>query len=98
MQYLYYTGIFRHSVIFFQVGYFYEFYDEPIPEVRDALHLKRMKANSRGTTYGFPMSYEAVYLDRLIRSGTRSVVIVREMAGYIGRIKERLPVRRIEAV
>ncbi|KJU81479.1 hypothetical protein MBAV_006328 [Candidatus Magnetobacterium bavaricum] len=38
-----------------------------------------------------------IYYQR-IRSGTRSVVIVREMAGYIGRIKKRLPVRRIEAV
>ncbi len=96
MQYLYYAGIFRHSVIFFQVGYFYEFYDEPITEVRDALRLKRMKDNQRGTKYGFPMSYESVYLQKLMKSGVMSIVIVKETEGYIGRIKNRLPVRRVE--
>ncbi|KJU86362.1 Retron-type reverse transcriptase [Candidatus Magnetobacterium bavaricum] len=67
-----------------------------ISEARDALRLKRMKDNQRGTKYGFPMSYESVYLQKLMKNGVMSIVIVKETEGYIGRIKNRLPVRRIE--
>ncbi|WP_052566739.1 reverse transcriptase domain-containing protein [Candidatus Magnetobacterium casense] len=98
MQYIYYSGMFRDSVLFFQVGCFYEFYEEPVSEIREVLNLTRMKENNKGVKYGFPMRHEGVFLRRLMQVRTRSVLIVKETGDYVSRIKERLPVCRIETM
>ncbi len=93
-QYLYYSCKFRDMVIFFQTGCFYEFYGEIKDEVKNILCLKRLKNNQRGAMYGFPVRLGKEYLKRLIEKGI-PVIIVKETGRYIGRIKERLPEKKI---
>lgn len=85
-QYLYYAGIFTGAVLFFQVGGFYEFYEEGAFK-----SLKTVKANSRGVKYGFPLKLEPRYLSQFLERGM-TVVIIKETDRYFGRLKERLPV------
>lgn len=58
------------------------------------LGLKRLKKNTRQAIYGFPMALEERYSMRLVKQGV-AVVIVRETDRYIGKIKERLPIKKI---
>ncbi len=92
IQYLYYAGIFNPAVIFFQVGCFYEFYDNLKDEVRKLLNLRRIQRGKRNIKYGFPVRLEYTYSGRLLNSGI-AVVVVRQTERYIGRIRERLPVK-----
>ena len=90
-QYLYYAGIFSGAIVFFQVGGFYEFYEEV-----KMVSLKAIKKNGRGVKFGFPVKLEQRYLKQFLNSGM-AVVIVKETDRYFGRLKERLPVMKINA-
>ncbi len=81
-------------VIFFQVGCFYEFYEDTKEDVMTVLCLKRLKENRRGARYGFPLRLEEGYAERLVNKGM-PVVIIKETDRYIGKIKERLPIMKI---
>ena len=95
-QYLYYMCLFRGAFIFFQVGCFYEFYGvNPFMEEKIALlNLNRISKSKRGVMYGFHERLEDKYLRRLTEKGI-PVIIIRETDKYIGKIKERLPARKI---
>jgi len=94
-QYLYYSNRFKKMVIFLQVGYFYEFYAELKSDIKTLLGLRRIGQNRRGLKYGFKIRLEDKYTKRIVEIGV-PVVIIKEIDRYIGRIKERLPVMRIE--
>lgn len=94
-QYLYYANRFKGIDLFFQVGRFYEFYSGR-PLVIELFGLKPLKPNKRGAKYGFPLSMGEHYAKTAVEQGI-PVVFVRETDGYIGRIKERLPVMKIIA-
>jgi retron-type reverse transcriptase len=93
-QYLHYVHMFKGMCLFFQVGYFYEFYTELKEDVRTALSLKRIERGRRPVTYGFPVKLEKEYAGRLLRKGL-PVVVIKETERYLGRIKERLPVMKL---
>jgi retron-type reverse transcriptase len=93
-QYLYYARCFNDAVLFFQVGCFYEFYEDVKEEVIAILRLERLKENRRGVRYGFPLRLEEGYAKRLVNEGI-PVVIIKETDRYIGKIKERLPIMKI---
>jgi RNA-directed DNA polymerase len=93
-QYLYYRSRFRESVLFFQTGRFFEFYDESVRRVKALSRLKRLKENRRGALYGFPLGLWWSYAVQTAKEG-KSVIVIRETDRYIGRVKERLPVMKI---
>jgi len=91
-QYRYYAARFNKSALFFQVGSFYEVYDNEAWARRMA--LKQLKENKRGAQYGFPVKLRDKYADALLAQGL-SVVVVSETEEYIGRLKQRLPEMKI---
>ena len=93
-QYLYYESWFRATVLFFQAGCFYEFYEDTKEDVMAILCLERLKENRRGVKYGFPVRLEEEYTKRFLKEGM-PVVIIKETDRYIGKIKERLPIMKI---
>lgn len=93
-QYGYYVSCFRGDILFFQVGYYYEFYYELPLAIIQVLKLRRLKYSSRKALYGFPCHKEAEYLTKILGLGY-SVVIIRETENYLGRIKQRLPAVKI---
>ena len=50
-QYGYYVSCFKGSVLFFQVGYYYEFYAELLVEVVSLLKLRRLQRSSRNVSW-----------------------------------------------
>ena len=96
-QYRHFRRNFPESVLLFQVGRFFEFYerrDEPVARVLD---LKPMRSNGRDARYGFPVGALRLYLPRLIAEN-RTVVVIAERDEYLTAIKTRLPVSRYEPV
>jgi DNA mismatch repair ATPase MutS len=93
-QYLYYACKFRGAAVFFQVGYFYEFYLKVREDVMAILNLREIQKNKRAVQCGFPVRLEEEFAKRLASRGI-PVIIIRETDRYIGRMKERLPVRKI---
>lgn len=93
-QYGYYISSFRGDILFFQVGFYYEFYAELPAEVVSHLKLRRLEGSSRNAYYGFPCHKEQSYLHKLLNLGY-SVVIIRETESYLGRLKQRLPVVKL---
>jgi DNA mismatch repair ATPase MutS len=57
------------DVVLFQVGCFFEFYDERDDEIARLLDLTPIGANPRGGRYGFPFRLTARYLRKLLRAG-----------------------------
>lgn len=93
-QYGYYVSCFKDSLLFFQVGYYYEFYAELPAEVVSLLKLRRLQRSSRNAYYGFPCNKESEYLSKILNLGY-AVVIIRETESYLGRLKQRLPVVKL---
>jgi retron-type reverse transcriptase len=93
-QYGYYVSCFKDSLLFFQVGYYYEFYAELPTEVVSLLKLRRLQRSSRNAYYGFPCNKESEYLSKVLNLGY-SVVIIHETTSYLGRLKQRLPVVKL---
>lgn len=93
-QYGYYMSCFKGSLLFFQVGYYYEFYAELPSEVVSLLKLRRLQRSSRNAYYGFPCNKESEYLSKILDLGY-SVVIILETESYLGRVKHRLPVVKL---
>ena len=89
-QYQHFKRMFSGDVLLFQVGSYYEFYQGG-SDIAAMLKLKRTnKPLIRTVEYGFPVSLEGVYINRLKENG-RSVTVVREGDRYLTRVKERLP-------
>lgn len=88
-QYRFFLGKCRGSILFFQVGRFYEFYDRQAEIAMEILALKRMKV-TRGfrTRCGFPVRFKERYLKRLMRSGF-FVHIIGEEEGWLPGLKKR---------
>ena len=96
-QYRHFRRNFPESVLLFQVGLFFEFYerrDEPVARVLD---LKPMRSNGRDARYGFPVGALRLYLPRLIAEN-RTVEVIADRDEYLTAIKTRLPVSRYEPV
>jgi DNA mismatch repair ATPase MutS len=86
---LFFSRGFPGSLPFFQVGRFYEFYDEHAETALKVCELKRIEAG-RGfrTRCGFPMKFQARYLRRFMRLGL-PVHVVREEEGWLSGVKKR---------
>lgn len=93
-QYGYYVSCFRGDILFFQVGYYYEFYTELPVDIVQVLRLRRLERSSRNAYYGFPCRKQTEYLAKILALGYR-VVIIHETESYLGRIKQRLPVVKL---
>jgi hypothetical protein len=59
--------------------------------------LKRLKENKRGALYGFPAGQWRSYALKILNEG-RPVVVIKETGRYIGRLKERLPEKKITGI
>lgn len=90
----YYVGCFKGCILFFQVGFYYEFYSELPLNVVQTLRLRRLERSSRNAYYGFPCNKESEYLSKVLNLGY-TVVIIRESESYLGRLKQRLPVVKL---
>ncbi len=97
VQYIYYASMFKDSVIFFQVGKFYEFYDELTNEVKVALNLKKIKVSRRGAMYGFPATMLTEKVSKILDKCI-DVVIIKETGKYIFKLKERVPIMKIKGI
>ena len=88
-QYRFFLGKCRGSILLFQVGRFYEFYDRQAEIALEVLGLRRMDV-TRGfrTRCGFPLRFKERYLRRLLRGGF-SVHIIREGEGWPSGLKKR---------
>lgn len=93
-QYGYYVSCFKGSLLFFQVGFYYEFYAELPADVVSLLKLRRLQRSSRSAYYGFPCKKESEYLAKVLNLGY-SVVIIHETDSCLGRLKQRLPVVKL---
>ena len=89
-QYRFFLKKYSGSILFIQVGRFYEFYEKQAEMTLRLLGLKKIKAE-RGfqNQCGFPLHLQERYLNKLIRLGF-SVHIVREGDGWFSGVKKRL--------
>jgi len=76
-QYAWVRGGFPSDVALFQVGAYYELYDQRDAVVAKRLGLKPLKENQRRALYGLPERLFGRYLARLLGQ-RRSVVVVRQ--------------------
>jgi len=89
LQYRYFKTRFPKDVLLFQVGGYYQFYQDE-SETAHRLGLKRInRSKTRKVKYGFPITFAEAYIDRLKRYG-KSVTVVGEEDRYLTRVKERL--------
>jgi RNA-directed DNA polymerase len=89
LQYRYFKTRFSEDVLLFQVGNYYEFYQDD-SDVAGMLGLKKIhKSSTRNVKYGFPVRYKKAF-DRIKGCG-RSVTVIGEEDRYMTRVKERLP-------
>jgi len=88
-QYQFIIRKYPGSLLFFQVGRFYEFYDKQAEIAQRLLRLKGTGAR-RGfrTRCGFPVNLQERYLRRLVKRGF-SVHVVREEDHWLYGIKKR---------
>ena len=88
-QYRFFLRKYSGSILFFQVGRFFEFYDTHAEMALRVLGLKRIEAR-RGfqTRCGFPVNLRERYLRRLIRLGL-PVHVVREEESWPSGLKKR---------
>lgn len=88
-QYRFFLGKFPGSVLFFQVGRFFEFYDEQAENVIKVLGLSRTKITRRfRIRCGFPINLKERYLRKFMNLGL-SVYHIQEEAGWLSAIKKR---------
>jgi hypothetical protein len=88
-QYRFFLRRYPGSILFFQVGRFYEFYDKQAEAAMEVLGLKRVEAR-RGfrTRCGFPVTLQDRYRIKLVKLGF-PVEVVREEEGWLSGIKKR---------
>ncbi len=89
-QYGYYRHIFPATVLLFQVGAYFEFYDTPAVLVLELLQLQPLAANHRRALYGFPLRLEDYYCRRLLTAGF-TLVVIKQSGIIIQRLHQRLP-------
>jgi len=89
-QYWFFLRKCRGSILFFQVGRFFEFYDEQAERVLEVLGLRRIEARRGfGIRCGFPVNLKEKYLKKLMGLGF-SVYVVREGEGWLSGVKQRV--------
>ena len=88
-QYRAYRARYRHDVLLFQVGCFFEFYAAADAEIAQILGLRPIGPNPRGARFGVPARQSTAILQRLLRRG-RSVVWIAETADSVTPIKSRV--------
>ncbi len=95
-QFLYFKRKFSGDILLFQVGNYYEFYqNDSKDDIDNMLKLKRIQKSSiRKVSCGFPVRLEEVYINRLKRIG-ESITVIGEEDRYLTRVKERLPKYRL---
>lgn len=88
-QYRFFLGRHPGSILFFQVGWFYDLYDRQAEIAIKVLGLKRMKI-TRGfqARCGFPVNRKKKYIGRLLSLGF-TVHIVNEGDAWLSRVKKR---------
>ena len=88
-QYRFFIGKFPGAMLFFQVGRFFEFYDEQAENVMEVLGLSRMKITRRfRIRCGFPVSLKERYLGKFMNMGF-SVYHIKEEDGWLSAVKKR---------
>jgi hypothetical protein len=88
-QYRFFLKKCSGSILFFQVGRFYEFYDNQAERAIRLLGLKKIEARKGfRTRCGFPIKLQKRYLGTLMRLGT-PVHVVREREGWVSGVKKR---------
>lgn len=93
-QYEYFQKLFAGDIIFFQVGRFFEFYQNSSNKVAELLDLAPLKENQRHARFGFPINFMQKYLYQALSNG-KSVMVILE-GDYLAKIKERKIWRRYE--
>jgi RNA-directed DNA polymerase len=95
-QFQYFKRKFSGDVLLFQVGSYYEFFqNDGDGDIGSMLKLKRIQKSSiRKVHCGFPVMLEDVYINRLKRFG-KSVTVIGEGDRYLTRVKQRLPKYRL---
>ena len=94
LQYHYFKTKFARDVLLFQVGRYYQFYQNNDAGAQ-LLGLRKIHTLSdRKAKYGFPTRFENVYIRKLKKYG-RSVTVVGEGDTYLTRVKERVPRYRL---
>lgn len=88
-QYRFFLGKYPKSILFFQVGRFFEFYDKQAEIVQEVLELKRT-GSARGfrAWCGFPVSSKERYLGWFIKQGF-TVCVIREGGVWLSGVKKR---------
>jgi hypothetical protein len=90
LQYRYFKTRFSEDILLFQVGSYYEFYEDE-SDTAEMLGLRRIhKPFARNVKYGFPVRLEAVFIEKIKGCG-RSVTVEGEEDRYMTRVKLRLP-------
>jgi len=88
-QYGFFLRRFPGSLLFFQVGRFYEFYDGQAERALGLLGLKTIAPRSGfQIRCGFPVNLQQRYLRRLVRLGL-AVHVVREEESWLSGVKKR---------
>jgi len=89
IQYRFFVNKYPGSILLFQVGRFFEFYDREAERAMRLLELREIKSR-RGfqSQCGFPINLQERFLKRLTRLGF-PVHIVREEESWLSRIKKR---------
>ena len=88
-QYRFFLRRYPGSILFFQVGRVYEFYEKQAEIAMKILGLNRIKARRDFQIQcGFPVNLQERYLRRLMRLDL-PVHIVREEEGWLSGVKKR---------
>ncbi len=93
-QYGYFQKTFEGDIIFFQVGCYFEFYQDNSKQVGAVLNLSPLKENQRDARYGFPIRHMSFYLKKALNHNKNIVVILERE--YLTKIKKRELWRRYE--
>lgn len=88
-QYRFFLRYFLGSILFFQVGKFYEFYDGQAEIASEVLGLKKTgAARGFGSRCGFPVRFKKGYLGRFMRGGF-PVCVIKEGEEWLRGLKKR---------
>lgn len=93
-QYSYFEKTFEGDIIFFQVGSYFEFYQDNTKRAAALFNLSALKKNRRDARYGFPVRHMSFYLKKALNHNKNIVVILEGQ--YLTKIKKRELWRRYE--
>ena len=94
LQYRFFKIRFPEDELLFQVGSYYEFYEDD-SEIARMLGLKEIdKPSARNVRYGFPVRLEKAFIDKITSFG-RNITVIGEEEKYKTKVKERAPRYRL---